>query len=337
MLPIINSLAATAGQAQAKSKWGGWLLGVGIWFLPLLWTDFTTYLVLTIAGVTMGMLLFVTASGFTVILGLMDVINLAHGAVFAWGGYLGFSIMQGFAGWIGEAGLGGSLGAMLLALAAAGAVGWVLGVLMEWIIIRRTYGSHLKQILITMGTSLVMIQLIIIVWGPNNEVMPVPGAFRGSIDLGNVIIERFRILCLVVGGLLFTALYFLLQKTKLGIIVRAGVENREVVQTLGHNIRKIFTHVFAAGAALAAVGGAMWAVYSREIMPGMGDENLIFALIVVVVGGMGSVTGCFLASIMVGLAFNYVAYSVPSLALGVNIMIMAVVLMLKPSGLLGRE
>jgi branched-chain amino acid transport system permease protein len=128
-----------------------------------------------------------------------------------------------------------------------------------------------------------------------------------------------------------------LKKTKLGIIVRAGVENREVVQAMGYDIHRIFTGVFAAGAALAAVGGAMWSMFKEQIHPAMGEENLIFALIVVIIGGLGSVTGSFLGAIMVGLAFNYVAFLMPKLALGVNIMIMAIILLIRPTGLFGRD
>ncbi|MEW5912238.1 MAG: branched-chain amino acid ABC transporter permease [Thermodesulfobacteriota bacterium] len=337
----MNSAAQTAAASPAADfkKWAGWVVGIGIWLLPLLWINLTTYLVLTVAGVTMGMLLFLTASGFTIILGLMDVINLAHGAFFAWGAYTGFTVLGllNRLGWVETGTLGQSIGSVLICLLLALAVGWVLGVLLEWLVIRRTYGSHLKQILITMGAALVMAEIISICWGPNDEVVLTPAAFTGSVDLWNVVIEKFRLAAILVGGGVFLAMHYVLQRTKLGIIVRGGVENRDMVQALGHNIRRIFTYVFAAGAALAAMGGTMWSIYTREIRPDMGESNLIFALIVVVIGGMGSVTGCFLASLMVGLAFNYVAYSVPTLALGVNIMIMAVILLLRPSGLMGRS
>ncbi len=339
MSNVAQSAALELNGSQNLKKWGGWILGVGIWFLPLLWTDLTTYLVLTVAGITMGMLLFLTASGFTIILGLMDVINLAHGAFFAWGAYTGFTALTllNKYGWVETGSLGQSVGSILICLVLALAIGWVLGVILEWLLIRRTYGSHLKQILITMGAALVMAEIITIFWGPNDEVVQTPAAFTGSIDVFDVIVEKFRLLAILVGGAVFIAMNWVLHKTKLGIIVRGGVENGEVVQTLGHNIRRIFTYVFAAGAALAAMGGTMWSIYTQEIRPDMGEENLIFALIVVVIGGMGSVTGCFLASLMVGLAFNYVAFSAPTLALGVNIMIMAVILLLRPSGLMGRD
>ena len=159
----------------------------------------------------------------------------------------------------------------------------------------------------------------------------------GPWDFYDVIVNKFRAVAIIVGVGLYAAIQIVLNKTKLGIIVRAGVENREVVQVMGYNIHRIFTGVFAAGAAMAAVGGAMWAIFKEQIHPGMGEANLIFALIVVIIGGLGSVTGSFLGAIMVGLAFNYVAFLVPKLALGVNILIMAIILLIRPTGLMGRD
>jgi len=316
-----------------------WTVGVGIWLLPLLWIDLTTYLVLTVAGITMGMLLFLTASGLTLIFGLMDVLNLAHGAFFAWGAYAGFSVLNTLnrLGWVESATVSQSLVSLALVLLSALLVGALLGLILERIIIRGVYGNHLKQILITMGASLIMAELIRILWGPNDEVTMVPAALAGSWDIFDVIVNKFRGMAIIIGLGVYIVIQLVLKKTKLGIIVRAGVENREVVQSMGYNIHRIFTGVFAAGAALAAVGGAMWSIFKEQIHPAMGEENLIFALIIVIIGGMGSVTGSFLGAIMVGLAFNYVAFLVPKLALGVNIIIMAVILLIRPTGLFGQD
>ena len=320
-------------------KRAGWIVGVGIWFLPLLLIDTPTYIVLTIAGLAMGMLLFLTASGLTLIFGLMDVLNLAHGAFFAWGAYAGFTMINALNawGWVDTGTLGQSIAVILLALLAAVVVGGAIGFILEKVIIRHVYGNHLKQILITMGASLIMAELIRLLWGPNDEVASVPLAFQGSFDVFDIIINKFRVVAICVGLAVFAGIQLVLNKTKLGIIVRAGVENREIVQAIGYNINRIFAGVFAAGAALAAIGGTMWAVFSQQVYPGMGDENLIFALIIVIIGGLGSVTGSFLGAMMVGLAFNYVAFLVPKLALGVNIMIMAIILLIRPKGLFGRE
>ncbi|BEQ14703.1 branched-chain amino acid ABC transporter permease [Desulfoferula mesophila] len=316
-----------------------WTVAGGIWLLPLLWIDPTTYLVLTVAGIAMGMLLFLTAVGLTIIFGLMDVLNLAHGAFFAWGAYVGFTVLGGLnsLGWVETGTLGQSVLSVLISLGVALVVGGLWGLVLERLIIKKIYGDHLKQILITVGAAMIMAEIIKVLWGPNQEVMPVPAAFVGSYDIADVVINKFRVAAIAVGAVVYAGVMAVLLKTKLGIIIRAGVENREVVQTLGYNINRIFTGVFAAGAALAAVGGSMWGIFREEINPAMGEENLIFALIVVIIGGLGSVTGSFLSAMMVGLAFNYVAFLMPKLSLGVNILIMAIILLIRPWGLLGKE
>ncbi len=339
----MTSVAATVGY-ETKNRipartLAGWILGIGVWFLPLIWIDTTTYLVLTVAGLTMGMLLFLTASGFTLIFGLMDVLNLAHGAFFSWGAYAGFStlVLLNAVGWVETGTVSQSICSLLIVLAIALVVGAFVGLILEQLLIRGVYGDHLKQILITMGASLIMAEIIRVVWGPNDEVTLVPAALTGSWDLFDVVINKFRAISIIVGVAVFVGMQLVLKKTKLGIIVRGGVENREMVQAMGYDIQRIFTGVFCAGTAFAAMGGAMWSLFKEQIYPDMGSENLIFALIIVIVGGMGSVTGSFLGAIMVGLAFNYVAFLVPKLALGVNIMLMVIVLLIKPTGLLGQD
>lgn len=339
----MTAKAATVGPGgMSRFRVGslvGWIVGIGVWFLPLIWIDTTTYLVLTVAGLTMGMLLFLTASGLTLIFGLMDVLNLAHGAFFAWGAYAGFSVLGALnaLGWVETGTVSQSILSLLIVVAVAAVVGAILGLILERTIIRGVYGDHLKQILITMGAALILAEIIRIFWGPNDEVTLVPAAFVGSWDFFDVVVNKFRATSIIIGVGVFVAMQLVLKKTKLGIIVRGGVENREMVQALGHNVQWIFTGVFCAGAALAAIGGAMWSIFKEQIHPGMGDENLIFALIIVIIGGMGSVTGSFLGAIMVGLAFNYVAFLVPKLALGVNIMLMAIILLIKPTGLFGQD
>ncbi len=335
---IAVALSPAARKGGMKKK-AAWTVGLGIWLLPLIWIDPTTYLVLTVAGLTMGMLLFLTASGLTLIFGLMDVLNLAHGAFFAWGAYVGFSVLRVLngLGWVETGTVAQSILSLAVILVAAAVIGALLGIVLERVLIRGVYGNHLKQILVTMGASLILAELIRIFWGPNDEVPMVPAALTGSWDMFNVVVSKFRGTAIVIGLGVFVTIQLVLKKTKLGIIVRAGVENREVVQAMGYNIHRIFTGVFAAGAALAAVGGAMWSMFKEQLYPGMGEENLIFALIIVIIGGMGSVTGSFLGAVMVGLAFNYVAFLLPKLALGVNIIIMAVILLLRPTGLFGQD
>lgn len=316
-----------------------WLFSIGLCLLPLIWIDPITYLTLTVAGLSLGMLIFLIASGLTLIFGLMDVLNLAHGAFFAFGAYMGYTVLNliNSFGWSETATLGGSVLYLAMALGAAACVGAILGVVTERLVIAKVYGDHLMQLLVTVGGSFVLVEILKIIWGVNDEVVAVPMGFQESFIIYGVFVEYFRVVAIALGIGVFLALQFTLKKTKIGIIVRAGVENRDIVRTTGYNINRIFTIVFATGAAFAAVGGTMMAVFNQAVDPGMGDQFLIFALIVVIIGGLGSVTGSFVGAVIVGLAFNYVAYLVPKMALGVNFMIMAIILLIRPTGLFGKE
>ena len=301
--------------------------------LPLLGIPLKTYLTLTIAGLAMGMLLFLIASGVSIIFGLMDVLNFAHGALFAWGAYVGFSVFGQLRAWVEADSVFQNFGVFLVAILAAMLAVALLGIILERIIVRRVYGNHLFQILITFGTTIVLVELIRVVWGPNDEVMIVPMTFRGNWDVFDIIIARYRVICILIGIIVYAAIQLVLKKTKLGTIVRAGVENREMVQAMGHNIFLLFTGVFAVGAALAALGGLSMSIFSLQVYPDMGSTYLLFAFIVVIIGGLGSVTGSLVGALIVGLSYNYVAYLVPWAAAGVNILIMIVILLIRPTGL----
>jgi branched-chain amino acid transport system permease protein len=301
--------------------------------LPLLGISAKTYLTLTIAGLAMGMLLFLIASGVSIIFGLMDVLNFAHGALFAWGAYVGFSVFNFLTNWVEAPSAFQNWAAFLIAIAAAMAAVAVLGIILEKIIVRRVYGNHLFQILITFGATIVLVELIRVFWGPNDEVMAVPSTFRGNWDVFDIIIARYRVICILIGILVYGVIQLILKKTKIGTIVRAGVENREMVQAMGHNIFLLFTGVFAVGAALAALGGLSMSIFSLQVYPDMGSTYLLFAFIVVIIGGLGSVTGSLVGALIVGLSYNYVAYLVPWAAAGVNILIMVVILLIRPTGL----
>ena len=179
----------------------------------------------------------------------------------------------------------------------------------------------------------VLTELIRIVWSPNDEVMPVPMTFRGNWDLFDIIVLKYPIIAIAVGLLVFGVMQFVLKKTKVGKIVRAGVEDPDMVQAMGHNVFFFFTAVFAAGAGLAAVGGLAMAIFNQQVYPDMGDAYLIFAFIVVIIGGLGSITGSLVGALIVGLSYNYVAYLLPPLAVGVNILIMVIILLIRPTGL----
>ena len=322
--------------ATIIERWGRELTIAGVIvliLLPLLGIPPKTYLILTIAGFAFGMLLFLVASGLSLIFGLMDVLNFAHGALYAWGAYAGFSTFNYLIKWVEADSLLQNLAAFFLAIVAAVVIAGLLGIVLERVIVRRVYGQHLFQILITFGVTVVLVELIRIVWGPNDEVMPVPLRFQGNWDILDIIVVKYRFIAIVIGLIVYGLIQIVLKKTKVGTIVRAGVEDREMVQAMGHNIFLYFTGVFAAGAGLAALGGLAMSIFSLQVEPSMGDQFLIFAFIVVIIGGLGSVTGSLVGAVIVGLAYNYVAYLLPPAAVGVNILIMVIVLLIRPTGL----
>ena len=304
-----------------------------LFLLPLIGIPGKTYMTLTIAGLAMGMLLFLVASGVSIIFGLMDVLNFAHGALFAWGAYVGFSVFGYLMKWVEADSVLQNFAVFSLAIFAAMVVVALVGIVLERVIVRRVYGSHLFQILITFGATIVLVELIRVFWGPNDEVMTVPLTFSRSWDIMDIIINRYRVICIVVGLIVYGVIQLILKKTKLGTIVRAGVEDRDMVQAMGHNIFLLFTGVFAAGAALAALGGLAMSIFSLQVYPDMGGTYLLFAFIVVIIGGLGSVTGSLVGALIVGLTYNYVAYLVPWAAAGANIMIMIIILLIRPTGL----
>lgn len=275
---------------------------------------------LLINGLATGMLVFLLAAGLTIIFGLMDVLNFAHGGLFVWGAYTGIYAYT----WSGSFTIG-ILGAIFI----GGLFGWIT----EKLIITPVYGNHVQQILITLGFMLVLSELIKLAFGPNSIPVEVPSYLRGSWELGNVIVIKYRLFIIIVGLIIFGVFQYILKQTKIGLIVRAGVMNKEMVQALGINIKRMFLYVFMTGSALAALGGMLMAPYSGVIYSEMGMEYAILGFIVVVIGGMGSFSGSLMAAILVGLAGSFMAYYVPYLSLAVNMILMAVVLIFRPQGI----
>ncbi len=292
------------------------------------------WLTLTVAGLSMGVLLFLVASGLTLIFGLMDVLNFAHAAFVTVGAYVAVTVLGPLAGWTTNTSLALNLAALLVALLAAAAASGALGFVFERIIIRRVYGAPLRQILITIGALTVIEQLVIVFWGPQALPMPRPASLRGSLFIGSSSIETYRLVALGVGLSVAVAMQIFLTRTRLGLVVRAGVENREMIQALGYNIRRVFVGVFMAGTALAGMGGMMWAQYQAVVSSQIGDSMTILVFIILIIGGLGSVSGCFIGAILVGLTTNYVSFLEPKLALGSNILLMALILLWQPRGLL---
>ena len=300
--------------------------------LPLV-PSLPTWLTLTVAGLAMGMMIFMMASGLTLVFGLMDVMNFAHGAFISVGAYAGASALLAMKPALQAQSLTANLSAIvpgvIAAMALAGALGWFF----ERVVVRPVYGDHLKQILVTTGGLIVCEQLIHVVWGPDLIPLPRPATLTGSFLLGDAAIERYRMLAVVVGLLVFGAMWLVLNRTKLGLLIRAGVENVEMVEALGYRIRRLFVAVFVAGSALAGLGGVMWAMYQESLTAGMGMQVMVVIFIVIIIGGLGSVGGCFVGALLVGLIANYIGYVAPKLALGSNILLMVLILLWRPRGL----
>ncbi|HBS49199.1 MAG TPA: branched-chain amino acid ABC transporter permease [Rhodobacteraceae bacterium] len=294
----------------------------------------SSWLTLTVSGLAMGMMIFIMASGLTLVFGLMDVINFGHGAFVSVGAFVGISILL-MLGHMTEApslvlNLLAVLAAVLVAMLATGAMGWAF----ERVIVKPVYGHHLKQILVTVGGLIVVEQLIIVFWGPEEIYLMRPEALQGAITFAGAALEKYRLVAVGVGLVVFAAMRFVLRRTKIGLIVRAGVENGEMVQALGYRLRLVFVGVFIAGSALAGLGGVMWGLYQEVITAHMGNQAMILIFIVVIIGGLGSVEGCFIGALLVGLMQNYVAFLEPKVALISNIGLMVAILMWRPMGMI---
>ena len=293
----------------------------------------STWMTLTIAGLAMGLLIFIMASGLTLVFGLMDVMNFAHGLFIAVGAYVAASTVRLFAGAAGEDSFLANLGAVIPAMLAAAAAAGLLGLFFERVIIRPVYGQHLKQILITTGGMIVAEQLIHVFWGPDLVPLPRPATLRGAFFVGDMAIEKYRLVAVAVGLALFAGMLILLNRTKVGLLIRAGVENKEMVEAMGYRIRRLFIWVFVAGSALAGLGGALWGLYQESVTVNIGASMMVLIFIVIIIGGLGSIGGCFTGALLVGLMANYVGYLAPKVALGCNILLMVLVLLWRPQGL----
>jgi branched-chain amino acid transport system permease protein len=310
-----------------------WLVVPALALAALPAMPLSTWITLSVAGAAMGMMLFLMASGLTLIFGLMDVLNFAHGGFITLGAYVAVSVLGRLGGWLGADSWALNLAALGAALLAAAVCSGAAGYVMERIIIRRVYGSHLRQILITAGGLIVAQQLVLAVWGAEPLTVARPAFLRGSFGLAGASIESFRLAAVVLGVAVFAAMQLVLGRTRIGLLVRAGVEDREMVEALGYRVRRLFVAVFVAGAALAGIGGVMWAGYQEMVTSAIGGDVTILVFIVVIIGGLGSVTGCFAAAVLVGLAANYCGFLAPRLALGSTIALMVIVLLWRPRGL----
>jgi branched-chain amino acid transport system permease protein len=329
----VTELAATDPLPKPKRDIAPILLpiAVALVMIPLIGSP-STWLTLTAASLAMGMMIFIMASGLTLVFGLMDVLNFGHGAFIAVGAYVATLVLAPFAASLQADSLWMNLAVLAPAALLSMAVSGALGLIVERVLILPVYGQHLKQILMTTGGLIVAEQTLYAVWGPQIIPTPLPTSLRGSFIFGDVAIAKYRVLAMLIGLAVFIAIQLVLNRTKLGLLIRAGVENREMVEALGYRIRRLFLGVFMTGSALAGLGGVMWALYREQVHASMSDDLTVLIFIVVIIGGLGSIGGCFIGAILVAMIANYGGFLLPKLALVSNILLMVAILMWRPRG-----
>jgi len=287
--------------------------------------DLATFGVQLLNAIQYGMVLFLVASGLTLVFGILGVINLAHGTFYMLGAYLAYGIAT-------------STGSFWLAMIGGVAIAFVVGLLLENVFIRRLYGrDHLAQVLLSFGLILVLDDIRQIVFGKDVHSVAAPQFLSGSIQLtDNMSYPVYRLAICVFCLFIAAAIFFVIQRTKIGMIVRAGAENREMTRALGIRFDQINRYVFAVGIALAALAGIVVSPIST-VFPGMGDGMLILSFVVIVVGGIGSITGAALGALLIGLTDTFGKVFFPSVSSILIYVLMAAVLVWRPNGILGRR
>ncbi len=275
-------------------------------------------------GLSFGALLFVLAAGLSLIFGMMDVVNLAHGAFYMLGAYLGLSVVR-------------ATGSFWLALIVAPLALGALGLVLEPLLLRRLRGRHLDQVLITIGVALVITDLVRLTpgWGAEVRSLAAPAPLAGSIAIAGSVYPVYRLFVIGFGIVLAAAMALGHRRTRAGALIRAGVGDAEMLSALGVDTDRLFAVTFALGSALAGLAGVV-AAPVFGLQPGMDVDALILSLIVVVVGGLGTLSGAMVGSTLVGTADNFGKVLVPQFALFLIFAIMALVLLFRPTGLLGR-
>lgn len=281
------------------------------------------FLFQTLNGLSFAGLLFLVASGFTLTFGLMNIINLAHGGFYLFGAYIGLTASR-------------ASGSFWLGVIAGALTVGLLGAVVERGLLRRLRGQPEAEVLLTVGVILVLGDLSLAIWGGDPQTIALPGYLAGAVDLGFVVYPRFRLFVAVLGVLVGVGLWLIETRTRVGAIVRAGVDDREMVAALGININRVFTGMFVFGAFLAGLSGVIGGAF-LGIAPGAEIEILLFALVVVILGGLGSLPGAAIGAVAVGLIDSFGKALVPELSFFTLFAPMALVLVLRPQGLLGRR
>ena len=285
------------------------------------------YLVLTVNSITFGGLLFLLSAGFSLIFGLMRIPNLTHGSLFMLGAYVGASFVVGLLGFK----VNFWLAAVLATLAVA-----LLGALIERLLLRRLPGNELAQVLVTLGLSFMAADFCLMVWGGDPLSVPTPAGLAGFARVGVAVFPLYRLAIIALAVVVAIGLWLLLDRTRLGAMIRAGVDDPDMARVVGIRVSRLFTIVFALGAGLAGfagiIGGPILSVY-----PGLDQDMLPLALVVVILGGSGSLLGSLVGSIIVGFIYNFGQALLPELAYFVLFLPMLLVLLLRPQGLFGRH
>jgi branched-subunit amino acid ABC-type transport system permease component len=275
-------------------------------------------------GLSYGLLLFLLAAGLSLIFGMMDVINLSHGSFFMIGGFVGIGLL-------------GVTGNWWLALLGTVLVIAVLGLVVELSLLRPLYHrSHLDQILMTFGLALILEDGAEWIWGTSVQSLPVPAYLTGSVEVFGAVVPGYRLVVIAAGLALGALLWYVLERTRLGSIIRAGVSDREMTSALGFNIPVVFAGVFVFGVALAGFAGFIGAPI-LGVYPGLDFQVLILALIIVVIGGLGSLTGVFWVSLLVGITQALGQAYFPAASAFILYVVMALVLLIRPEGLFQRR
>jgi branched-chain amino acid transport system permease protein len=274
-------------------------------------------------GLSFGALLFVLASGFTLVFGLMHIVNLAHGAFYLVGGYVGIITVT-------------ATGSFQLGIVAGVATAAVIGLASERLLLRRVRGKELPEVLLTVGIALVVGDACLAAFGGNPRSTPIPPVLSESVRLGSITYPTYRLFVLSLAVALGVLLYVIQHRTRLGALIRAGVDDREIAESLGIDVPRVFTATFVFGAALAGLAGVV-AAGLLTLRPGADTDILLFALVVVVVGGLGSLQGAAVGSVLIGLVDAFSKALVPELSYFAVFAPMAIVLMFRPSGLFGRS
>ncbi|OLN22118.1 branched-chain amino acid ABC transporter permease [Domibacillus antri] len=276
-------------------------------------------------GLSYGMMLFVITCGLALVFGILGVLNLAHGSLYMIGAYVTYSITVN------------SAQNFWMALIIAPIVVAILAFIIEMTLLRATYHlGHLSQVLLTFGLAYIFHDIAAIIWGSNVLSVALPPSLAGTTVLFDQSFPTYRLVVIGIGFLLAAGLWYVQEKTRWGAIIRAGLSDKEMISALGVNIKLVFTVVFVIGGFLAGLGGVI-AAPVLGLYPIMEFQTLILALVVLVIGGLGSISGTFTAAILIGLVETFSKYLVPELSLFFVYGLMAVVLVVKPNGLLGKK